>query len=244
MARVSAGWISVCQQPTQQFGGAFQCDERHVRRSVHPRRQRRIEWSFRDGLGDGRPSLCRRTVRHHVLKYDGTNGTFLGVFAADGPLAQPFGIKAGPDGHFYVVSGTGDRVARFHGRTGSYLGDFVPAGVGSLNLPIDLSFGPNGDLYVASFVNNKVARFNGATGAYISDFVAGGSGGIAGPNFMIFRPAQRFSANIPGVGPVGPIEQRHLGLLFTEGPAADANGNVYFTDVQASRIYKSDTRGL
>jgi len=142
------------------------------------------------------------------------------------------------------VSGTGDRVARFHGRTGSYLGDFVPAGVGSLNLPIDLSFGPNGDLYVASFVNNKVARFNGATGAYISDFVAGGSGGIAGPNFMIFRPAQRFSANIPGVGPVGPIEQRHLGLLFTEGPAADANGNVYFTDVQASRIYKSDTRGL
>jgi gluconolactonase len=78
----------------------------------------------------------------------------------------------------------------------------------------------------------------------VNDFVASGSGGIAGPNFMAFRPAQRFSPGIPGIGPAGPIEQRHLGLQFTEGPAADANGNVYFTDVQASRIYKSDTRGL
>lgn len=61
---------------------------------------------------------------------------------------------------------------------------------------------------------------------------------------MTFRPARTSSTNIPGIGPIGPIEQRHLGLTFTEGPAADANGNVYFTDVQASRIYRSDTRGL
>lgn len=182
---------------------------------------------------------------NHVLKYDGTNGAFLGAtVAAGGPLAQPFGIKFGPDGHLYVASGNSNAVARFDGSTGAYLGNFIAAGGGGLNLPIDLAFGPNGDLYVASFNNNKVARFNGATGAYVSDFVASGAGGLAGPNFLMFRAARTFSTNIPGIGPVGPIEQRHLGLTFTEGPAADANGNVYFSDVQGNRIHKSDTRGL
>ncbi len=33
------------------------------------------------------------------------------------------------------------------------------------------------------------------------------------------------------------------GYKFTEGPAADAQGNVYFTDVGESRIYKIDTAG-
>lgn len=32
------------------------------------------------------------------------------------------------------------------------------------------------------------------------------------------------------------------GYTFTEGPAADAHGNVYFTDVPASRIYRIDAR--
>jgi gluconolactonase len=182
---------------------------------------------------------------NHVLKYDGTNGAFLGtVVEAGGPLAQPFGIKFGPDGHLYVVSGNSNAVARFHGQTGAYLGNFVASGSGALSLPIDLAFGPNGDLYVASFNNNKVARFNGATGAYVSDFVASGAGSLSTPNFLLFRAARTFSTNIPGIGPIGPIEQRHLGLTFTEGPAGDANGNVYFSDVQANRIYKSDTRGL
>lgn len=182
---------------------------------------------------------------HHVLKYDGTNGAFLGtVVAAGSALAQPFGVKFGPDSHLYVVSGNSNAVARFHGETGAYLGNFVASGSGGLSLPIDLAFGPNGDLFVASFNNNKVARFNGSTGAYVSDFVASGAGSLGAPNFLVFRPARTFSTNIPGIGPIGPIEQRHLGLTFTEGPAADALGNVYFSDVQASRIYKSDTRGL
>lgn len=181
---------------------------------------------------------------NQLLKYDGTNGAFLGTIATGAPLDQPFGVKAGPDGHLYVASGNGARVVRFHGATGALLGDFVAPASGGLSLPIDVSFGPNGDFYVASFNNNKVARFNGGTGAYVSDFVISGSGGMVGPNFMVFRSARTFSTNIPGIGPVGPIEQRHLGLQFTEGPAADANGNVYFSDVQGNRIHRSDTRGL
>lgn len=181
---------------------------------------------------------------NHVMRYNGVTGAFIDEFvpAASGVLSQPFGIKFGPDNHVYVVSGNGNRVVRFHGLTGAHLNDFVTTG--GLSLPIDLSFGPNGDLFVASFNNNKVARFNGSTGAYIADFVASGSAGLSGPNFMLFRAARSFGINIPGIGPVGPIEQRHLALQFTEGPAADANGQVYFTDVQANRIYRSDTNGL
>ncbi|HXG13153.1 MAG TPA: SMP-30/gluconolactonase/LRE family protein [Gemmataceae bacterium] len=48
---------------------------------------------------------------------------------------------------------------------------------------------------------------------------------------------------IPGIGPVGEIVKLHTGFTFTEGPAADAEGNVYFTDVRNNRIHKVDTDG-
>lgn len=48
---------------------------------------------------------------------------------------------------------------------------------------------------------------------------------------------------IPGVGPAGEIVKLHTGFKFTEGPAADAEGNVYFTDIPNNRIHKVDTEG-
>jgi gluconolactonase len=48
---------------------------------------------------------------------------------------------------------------------------------------------------------------------------------------------------IPGIGPRGEVKALHSGFKFTEGPAADARGDVYFTDVQANRIYKVDAEG-
>ena len=183
---------------------------------------------------------------NEVLRYDGTNGAFLGAFvpASGNFLAQPFGGRFGPDGNFYVASGNGNKIARFDGKTGASLGDFVAAGGGGVSLPIGLEFGPDGALYAASFNNHKIARFNGVSGVAVADFVSSGSGGLAGPNFFLFRPAQTFSTNIPGLGPVGPVVQRHLGLIFTEGPAADAHGTVYFSDVQSNRVYRTDPSGL
>lgn len=43
---------------------------------------------------------------------------------------------------------------------------------------------------------------------------------------------------IPGVGPTGEVKKLHGDLMFTEGPAADMQGNVYFTDIPANKIYK------
>jgi gluconolactonase len=48
---------------------------------------------------------------------------------------------------------------------------------------------------------------------------------------------------IPGLGPVGPVKKLHSGFDFTEGPAADAKGNVYFTDIPKEKIYKVDLEG-
>jgi gluconolactonase len=48
---------------------------------------------------------------------------------------------------------------------------------------------------------------------------------------------------IPGVGPVGKITKLHTGFMFTEGPAADRDGNVYFTDIPNEKIHKIDADG-
>ncbi len=49
---------------------------------------------------------------------------------------------------------------------------------------------------------------------------------------------------IPGVGPTGKITKLHTNFKFTEGPAADHQGQVvYFTDIPDNKIYKVDTAG-
>lgn len=48
---------------------------------------------------------------------------------------------------------------------------------------------------------------------------------------------------IAGIGPVGKIVKLHTGFEFTEGPAADRHGNVYFSDIPANKIYKVDSQG-
>lgn len=51
------------------------------------------------------------------------------------------------------------------------------------------------------------------------------------------------NAAIPGIGPIGEIKKLHTDLKFTEGPAADGQGNLFFSDIPANRIYKLDAAG-
>lgn len=48
---------------------------------------------------------------------------------------------------------------------------------------------------------------------------------------------------IAGIGPTGPLEIVQDGFRFTEGPAADAQGSLFFTDVFAGRIYRAEPGG-
>ncbi|MSU77756.1 MAG: SMP-30/gluconolactonase/LRE family protein [Gemmataceae bacterium] len=48
---------------------------------------------------------------------------------------------------------------------------------------------------------------------------------------------------IPGIGPKNKVTKLHGNFKFTEGPAADTKGNVYFTDIPDEKIYKVDLEG-
>jgi gluconolactonase len=50
------------------------------------------------------------------------------------------------------------------------------------------------------------------------------------------RPPQKLKPGV--VAPGAKLVEVGGGFQFTEGPAVDANGNVFFTDVRASRIHK------
>jgi gluconolactonase len=55
--------------------------------------------------------------------------------------------------------------------------------------------------------------------------------------------AQAQNKPIPGIGPAGKIKKLHTGFKFTEGPAADSKGNVYFSDIPNATIHKVDAGG-
>ncbi len=48
---------------------------------------------------------------------------------------------------------------------------------------------------------------------------------------------------IPGIGPVNAVKKVQGDFQFTEGPAADMEGNLYFSDVAGNKIYKMDKNG-
>jgi gluconolactonase len=55
--------------------------------------------------------------------------------------------------------------------------------------------------------------------------------------------ARAWSAEpIRGIGPAGDVKKVHSGLMFTEGPAADGQGNLYFSDVAGNKLYKVDSQ--
>jgi gluconolactonase len=74
---------------------------------------------------------------------------------------------------------------------------------------------------------------------------------FAGPPFLplvgllllSLSPSAAETAAIPGIGPVGLVTKVRGDFQFTEGPADDGKGNLYFTDIPANRIYKLEPHG-
>jgi gluconolactonase len=48
---------------------------------------------------------------------------------------------------------------------------------------------------------------------------------------------------ISGVGPTGEVKKVHGGFQFTEGPTADREGNLFFSDVAGDKLYQVDAKG-
>jgi hypothetical protein len=121
---------------------------------------------------------------HTIVRYDGTTGASMGVFASGGGLNRPGGIAFGLNGDLFVTDYPDQYVKRYSGTTGAYLGSFA-SGPGMLR-PYDLQFGPDGRLYVCCYESGKIMRFNGTTGAYIDDFIKGGD--LTNPTSFDFDP--------------------------------------------------------
>lgn len=49
--------------------------------------------------------------------------------------------------------------------------------------------------------------------------------------------------SIPGIGEIGEVQLVQDGFQFTEGPAADDSGTVYFTDIPATSIFRINADG-
>jgi gluconolactonase len=79
-----------------------------------------------------------------------------------------------------------------------------------------------------------------------SVFFAGGRF-LAAFVFVLAVQSQWLAASeretIPGIGPVGEIVKVHGDFVFTEGPADDGKGGLYFSDVRGNRLHKTDGAG-
>lgn len=150
---------------------------------------------------DGNLYVCAEKI-DSVLRFDGVTGQFLGTFVGDDPntpgnetggLDGPTAAIFGADGRLYVASFDTDRVLRYDGTTGAFLGAFVADDpntavneTGGLDGPdAGMTFGPDGLLYVPSFQSNQILRYDAGTGAFVDVFNTGGP--LSRPRMIRFR---------------------------------------------------------
>ncbi len=194
-----------------------------------------------------------------VLRFDGNTFEFIDEFVADDPstpdidenaaLDGPSGILFGDDGHLYVASFNNDRVLRFDGTTGAFLGRFVDAAAGTLNGPdAGMAWGPDGHLYIPSFFNHKILKFDGKTGDFIENFVNGGQGGLTNPRTIAFR--QDGTALVASEGNDRLLQYgadgSTMGIFADNYPSVSGfaisptDGNVYATSAARDNIRRFD----
>jgi DNA-binding beta-propeller fold protein YncE len=60
-----------------------------------------------------------------VLRYNGSTGAFMDVFASGGGLDAPCDVQFGPDGSLYISSAASDQILRYNGTTGAFMDVFA-----------------------------------------------------------------------------------------------------------------------
>ena len=166
--------------------------------------------------------------RGSVVKFDGTTGAYVGIFASGNGMRGPVGVAFGPDGDLYVSdvvnpSGGAGAVLRFNGKTGVFIDSFVTSG-GELIDPSGIAFGPDDNLYVASedlVGSGHVLRYDGKTGAFLGVFAT--ASGL--PRFISFGPDGNLYLSIVTLkdGQVFQFNGQTGALMRTFVPTASGN---------------------
>jgi sugar lactone lactonase YvrE len=138
--------------------------------------------------GPGRANSLLVSDSSHVLAYDASTGSSLGVFIANGTggITLPRKMLA-RDGYLYLGNFGYPGIGRFDLLTGSFIDAFYPTVFGGVNAN-GMAFGPDGNLYATSSGFNEVLRYSGTTDALIDAFVPPGSGGVNFPDAVAFGP--------------------------------------------------------
>jgi hypothetical protein len=181
------------------------------------------------GVVMGPDGMLYVAVRHQmpggdIFKFNPITGAFLGDFVAgnaENDLNNPGVPTFGPDGNLYVScfangGNDTDKILKFDGRTGAYLGKIDLDQVGQPRFgPQQVLFGPGGKLFVPNTFGGpdqgEVRRYDVSTGAFDVFVPSVANGGpLVNPWFLTFGQTDPFTFAYPGT---------HIG--FGGSPAAN-----------------------
>jgi len=95
-----------------------------------------------------------------VLRFDGTTGDLIDVFAS---VNAPSGLVFGPDGHLYVSSYNDNAVLRYDIASGVAVDTFATG----LRRPANLAFGPDSLLYVVDSETYRIMRYDETAASFV-----------------------------------------------------------------------------
>jgi len=209
---------------------------------------------------DGLLYVCAEKT-DKVLRLDPTTLVRIDAFVEDdpltpadenGPLNGPTSATFGPDGLLYVASFDNDRILRYDGQTGDYLGTFVGAGAAGLNGPdAGTKFGADGLLYVPSFWNDRVLRYDDQ-GVFVDEFVSAQEGGLRQPRDLVQHAGDWYVASSLNDRILRFDDQGNFIDVFTTTPQPYSlafhprDGNLYVVSPQTEdvRVFAGDTGNL
>ena len=115
-----------------------------------------------------------------ILRYNHLTGAIIDTFITDDTLDFIEDLTFGSDGNLYLSSlsreQSRNKVARYDGKTGAFIDNFVAPGSGGISGPVGIDFGEDKNLYVGNVFDGEILRYDGKTGAFIDTFITGNQG--------------------------------------------------------------------
>ena len=131
-----------------------------------------------------------------ILRFHGTTGKFIDVFASSGGLDGPVGMLFDDDtSSLFVSSKNSDQIFKYDSKTGDFLEIFVENDDDVLQKPESLIKGPDGNLYVGSSETNQILQYHLDNGNFVGKFVSDKSGGLYGPKDLNFNKERSLCVN-------------------------------------------------